>query len=147
MLKRWSANAKTERVLNIVVFQEWWESMKQRVVIIGASDNPERFSHQALLLLRKHGHTVVPVHPKLAEIEGIAVVADLSLISGSVDTVTMYVGAAISAGLKDKLIALKPRRVIFNPGAENAALAEALQQAGIACEEACTLVLLNTGQF
>lgn len=120
---------------------------KETVVIIGASNNPERYSHRALLLLRKHGHEVVPVHPKLAEIEGIPVVADLGLISGPVDTVTMYVGAAISSGLQDKLIALKPRRIIFNPGAENASLADALQKAGIACEEACTLVLLNTGQF
>ena len=122
--------------------------MKQeRVVIVGASDNPERYSHRALLLLRKHGHEVVPVHPKLTEIEGVPVIADLSLIKGPVDTVTMYVGSAISAGLQDKLISLKPQRVIFNPGAENAVLAEALQKAGIASEEACTLVLLNTGQF
>ncbi|HBJ84081.1 MAG TPA: CoA-binding protein [Verrucomicrobiales bacterium] len=120
---------------------------KQRVVILGASDNPERYSHRALLLLRKHGHEVVPVHPKLTEIEGIAVVADLSAITGPVDTVTMYVGAAISNGLAEKLTALKPRRVIFNPGAENAALVADLEKAGIACEEACTLVLLNTGQF
>ena len=83
----------------------------------------------------------------MTEIEGISVVSDLSAISGPVDTVTMYVGAAISAGLQDKLIALKPRRVIFNPGAENAVLVEALKKAGIACEEACTLVLLNTRQF
>ena len=120
---------------------------KERVVIIGASNNPERYSHRALLLLRKHGHQVVPVHPKLAEIEGVPVVADVSLISGPVDTVTMYVGAAISAGLQEKLIALKPGRIIFNPGAENASLADALQKAGIASEDACTLVLLNTGQF
>lgn len=120
---------------------------KERVVIVGASNNPERYSHRALLLIRKHGHEVVPVHPKLAEIEGISVVADLGLISDPVDTVTMYVGPAISAGLQDKLIALNPRRVIFNPGAENASLADALQKAGIGCEEACTLVLLNTGQF
>lgn len=120
---------------------------KKTVVIIGASNNPERYSHRALLLLRKHGHEVVPVHPKLAEIEGIPVVADVGLITEPVDTVTMYVGAAISSGLQDKLIALKPRRIIFNPGAENAPLAVALQKAGIACEEACTLVLLNTGQF
>lgn len=120
---------------------------KERVVIIGASDNPERYSHRALLLLRKHGHEVVPVHPRLAEIEGVPVVADVGLITGPVDTVTMYVGAAISSGLQDRLIALGPKRVIFNPGAENAVLAHALQKAGIACEEACTLVLLNTGQF
>ncbi|WP_395743733.1 CoA-binding protein [Prosthecobacter sp.] len=122
--------------------------MKQeRVVIVGASDKPERYSHRALLLLRKHGHEVVPVHPRLAEIEGIPVVSDLSAISGAVDTVTMYVGAAISDGLRDKLLGLKPRRVIFNPGAENALLAVDLEKAGIACADACTLVLLNTGQF
>ena len=121
--------------------------MKQRVVIVGASNNPERYSHKALISLRRHGHEVVPVHPKLAEIEGIAVVSDLSLISGSVDTVTMYVGAAISAGLQEKLTVLHPRRVIFNPGAENAELVHALEKSGIACEDACTLVLLNTGQF
>lgn len=119
----------------------------ERVAIIGASSNPERYSHRALLLLRRHGHEVVPVHPALAEIEGIPVVADLGLVSGPVDTVTMYVGPAISSGLLDKLVALKPGRVIFNPGAENASLAAALQKAGIPCEEACTLVLLNTGQF
>lgn len=122
-------------------------SPTERVVIIGASDNPERYSHQALLLLRQHGHEVVPVHPKLAAIEGVPVVADVSAISGPVDTVTLYVGPAISSNLTDKLIALKPRRVIFNPGTENAALEESLIAAGIACEEACTLVLLRTGQF
>lgn len=122
-------------------------SPTERVVIIGASDNPERYSHQAQLLLRQHGHEVVPVHPKLAEIEGVPVVADVSAISGPVDTVTLYVGPQISLTLKDKLIALKPRRVIFNPGTENEALEESLIAAGIACEEACTLVLLRTGQF
>ena len=120
---------------------------KARVVIVGASDNPERYSHRALLLLREHGLEVVPVDPRLAEIDGIPVVADVGLISGPVDTVTMYVGAAISAGLQEKLIALKPGRIIFNPGAENASLADALRKVGIACEEACTLVLLSTGQF
>lgn len=119
----------------------------ERVVIIGASDNPERYSHKALLLLRQHGHEVVPVHPKLSEIEGVPVVADLSAILGPVDTVTLYVGPTISLTFKDKLIALKPRRVIFNPGTENAPLQATLTCAGIACEEACTLVLLHTGQF
>jgi predicted CoA-binding protein len=119
----------------------------ERVVIVGASDNPERYSHRAQLLLRQHCHEVVPVHPKLTQIEGVPVIADLSAISGPVDTVTMYVGPAISAGLGDKLAALKPRRVIFNPGTENAVLEQQLSAAGIICEEACTLVLLNTGQF
>lgn len=119
----------------------------ERVVILGASDKPDRYSYRALLLLRQHGHEVLPVHPKLTQIEGVPVVADISTIEGTVDTVTMYVGPAISSALQDKLTALKPKRVIFNPGTENAALQAHLTKAGIACEEACTLVLLNTDQF
>jgi uncharacterized protein len=118
-----------------------------RTVIVGASDKPDRYSHMAQLLLREHGHEVVPVHPKLASIAGVPVVADLSQISGPVDTATMYVGATISSGLADKLIALKPRRVIFNPGAENPELAAKLKAVGVVAEEACTLVLLRTGQY
>ena len=119
----------------------------ERVVILGASDKPDRYAHKAQLLLQQHGHEVVPVHPRLTHIEGVPVVADLAAVAGPVDTVTMYVGPAISSGLTDKLIALKPRRVLFNPGSENPALAAALGQAGIQVEEACTLVLLHTGQF
>ncbi len=122
-------------------------SPAQRVVIVGASDKPDRYAHMALTLLRRHGHEVVPVHPRLTEIEGVPVVSDLSDITGAVDTVTMYVGPAISSGLADKLIALKPQRVIFNPGSEIPELASKLQAAGITTEEACTLVLLNTAQF
>ncbi len=120
---------------------------KERVMVIGASDNPERYSHKALLMLREQGHEVAPVHPKLASIEGIPVLPDISAAEGRIDTVTMYVGPQISSGLADKLAALKPGRVIFNPGAENPGLADRLRAAGIACEEACTLVLLRTGQF
>ena len=119
----------------------------ERVVILGASDKPDRYAHKAQLMLAEHGHEVVPVHPRLQSIEGVSVVPDLSAVTGSVDTVTMYVGPAISSGLTEKLIALKPKRVLFNPGSENPTLASALNAAQIATEEACTLVLLRTGQY
>ncbi len=119
----------------------------ERVVILGASDKPDRYAHKAQLMLAEHGHEVVPVHPRLQNIEGVSVVPDLSSVTGAVDTVTMYVGPAISSGLTEKLIALKPKRVLFNPGSENPTLASALNAAQIATEEACTLVLLRTGQY
>jgi|JI10StandDraft_1071094.scaffolds.fasta_scaffold940656_2 predicted CoA-binding protein len=119
----------------------------QRVVIVGASDKSDRYANMAQRLLSEHGHTVVPVHPKLEEIDGVPVIADLNDVQGAVDTVTMYVGPAISAGLEERLVRLKPSRVIFNPGTENPALEAALNTAGISTEEACTLVLLRTGAF
>lgn len=119
----------------------------ERVVIVGASDKPERYAHRAQVMLQQHGHSVVPVSPRLFFIEGVAVVPDLSKVTGSVDTVTLYVGPQISKDLGEKLIALNPKRVIFNPGAENPDLAAQLAAAGIQAQEACTLVLLSSGQF
>ena len=119
----------------------------ERVVILGASDKPERYAHRALLMLQKHGHQIIPVHPRLQQIEGHPVIPDLSAVTGHVDTVTMYVGPAISANLAQPLIALRPGRVIFNPGTENPTLAAQLEAAGIPTEEACTLVLLSTGVY
>ncbi len=119
----------------------------QRVVIVGASDNPERYAHKAMRSLLEHGHEVVLVHPRLTMIEGRPVLAGLAQVTGRVDTVTLYVGPAISAGMAEALIAMQPGRVLFNPGAENPELAARLQSAGIATEEACTLVLLATEAF
>ncbi|MEN3941685.1 CoA-binding protein [Prosthecobacter sp. SYSU 5D2] len=122
-------------------------STPERVVILGASDRPDRYAHKAMKALLRHGHEVVLVHPRHKEIEGRPVLADVGEVTGPVDTVTMYVGPAISAGLADKLMALKPRRVIFNPGSENPELQDKLENAGIRPEEACTLVMLATGQY
>jgi predicted CoA-binding protein len=87
------------------------------------------------------------VHPRLQQIEGQPVLQDLSAVQGSVDTLTMYVGPATSSGLAEKIVSLRPARVLFNPGAENPTLAQKLQARGIVTEEACTLVLLHTAQF
>jgi predicted CoA-binding protein len=119
----------------------------QRVVVVGASNKPDRYSYRALRMLRQHGHEVVPINPVLDSIEGVPVVKDLSQVTGPVDTVTMYVGAKISAGLTDKLTALKPKRVIFNPGAENAELSEHLRANGIQPLNDCTLIMLGSGDF
>ncbi len=122
--------------------------MKQeRVVILGASDKPERYAHKAQLLLKQHGHEVVPVHPRLTEIEGVPVLPDLKAVTGPVDTLTLYVNPQVSSAAAADILALKPARVIFNPGTENAGLQTQLSAAGIAWEEACTLVLLHTGQY
>jgi predicted CoA-binding protein len=122
-------------------------NQKERVAVVGASPKPDRYSNQAVRLLTEYGHDVVPIHPKEVEIEGLPVVHDLSGLTEPVDTVTLYVGAARSTPLTDRLVQLHPRRVIFNPGAENDELRAALDAEGIQTEEACTLVLLRTGQF
>jgi predicted CoA-binding protein len=74
-------------------------------------------------------------------------IKELVRLGKKIDTVTMYVNAALSTKYLQDLIDLKPRRVIFNPGSENPSLEKALVDKGILVEEACTLVLLRTDQF
>ncbi|CAN5883394.1 CoA-binding protein [soil metagenome] len=119
----------------------------QCVVIVGASDKPDRYAYKAMKSLLKEGHKVLLVHPRLKQIEGLPVLHDIADISASVDTITLYVGPAISANMGESLIALNPGRVIFNPGAENPELEAKLEEAGIHTLQACTLVLLSTKQF
>lgn len=121
--------------------------MSQRVVILGASNNPERYSYKAFHMLREYGHQVILVSPKLTELEGEKVFSSLQEISGSVDTLTMYIGASISSSLEAEILALQPARVIFNPGSENPSLETALKKSGVEVLEACTLVMLRTNQF
>jgi predicted CoA-binding protein len=100
----------------------------------------------ALMLLREHGHTVIPVHPALESIDGLPVVKSLREIPAA-DTLTLYVGPARLAPMTGDIVRLRPGRVIFNPGTESPELQAALDAAGIPWVEACTLVMLRTGQF
>ena len=120
---------------------------KERVVVLGASPNPERYSYKAVCMLLEHGHEVVPVHPVADKIEGVPVVAKLNQVTGRVDTLTLYLSADALTALENDIISLKPGRVIFNPGTENPDEYDRLKIAGIEPMEACTLVLLRTGQF
>ncbi len=117
-----------------------------KTVVIGASNNPERYSYKAIKMLLNHGHEVVAVSNKKAEVMGLPI-ANIDKIQEAVDTVTLYVGPANQNYYEQYILDTKPRRVIFNPGTENTEMEELLTKNGIEVEEACTLVLLSTGQF
>ena len=120
---------------------------QSRVVVLGASNSPDRFSHKAVLSLVQSGFETVPVNPNASEVAGIPCISALSEVESPIDTVTVYLSAARSMPLGEDLISLEPRRVIFNPGAENQDLKQSLQSNGIECVDACTLVMLDSGTF
>ncbi|MCF8284885.1 MAG: CoA-binding protein [Sphingobacteriales bacterium] len=117
-----------------------------KTVVIGASNNPDRYSYKAAKQLLQHKHEVVLVSNKKAEVFGIAIETIDHLHEG-IDTITLYVGPQNQAVYKDYIINCNPRRVIFNPGTENPEMGHFLEKNGIIVEEACTLVLLSTGQY
>lgn len=120
---------------------------KKTVAVLGASPNPERYSNRAVKKLLGAGHRVIPVARDGSIVEGLESVKSLAEIKEPVDTLTLYVGPQVSAALSKEIIALAPRRVIMNPGAESEDLKKALEAAKIEVIEACTLVLLSTDAF
>jgi len=118
---------------------------KKRTLVIGASENPVRYSNMAIHLLRKQQHDVFA----LAKREG--QVGDVKIETGfperEVDTVTLYVGPQRQAEYYDNVLKLKPKRVIFNPGTENSEFYDLLEKNKIEVVEACTLVMLRVGNY
>jgi len=120
---------------------------KENVVILGASNNPDRYSHMALVQLLENGHKPILINPRLDSIDGVKCFPFLKNIEEKIDTLTVYVNPHISNSLSKEMLSLKVKRVIFNPGSENEALYGPLRKSGIEVIEACTLVMLRTGQF
>lgn len=122
--------------------------MKKTVAVLGASNNPERYSYLAVKLLDETGYEVLPLNPKEKSILGKNCLPDLNALFGkSIYTVTVYVNPQLSSAMKEAFLKLRPQRVVFNPGSENPALQASLEEAGIEVIEACTLVMLRAKTF
>lgn len=119
---------------------------EKKTVVLGASANPSRYSNIAINRLSAYQHPVVAVGLR----EGRT--GDVNIVKGqpkeeNVDTITLYLNAENQKQYYDYIFSLQPKRIIFNPGAENDELAELAQKKGIQTMEACTLVMLSTGQY
>lgn len=119
----------------------------QKVLLLGASTNPERYAYMAAKLLLQKSYEVILVGIKAGNLNSTKIETDKNKIFLDIDTITLYVGAKNQSEWYEYILKTNPRRIIFNPGTENPELYEKAKQQGIECIEACTLVLLRTGQF
>lgn len=118
----------------------------KKTVILGATDNPNRFAFKAAHSLVRHGHPIALVGIKKGSVAGQPILNGKPEIS-EVDTVTLYVGPQNQPEWYEYIINLKPRRIIFNPGTENDELEEKARANGIQAIEGCTLIMLNAGMY
>jgi predicted CoA-binding protein len=118
----------------------------KKTLVIGASENTDRFSNRAIRMLYHEKIPVVAIGLKEGEVLGITIQTGLPKIT-NVDTVTLYVGPRNQPPYYDYILSLKPERVIFNPGTENPELEKMLNKAGIEVLEACTLTMLAVGTY
>lgn len=120
--------------------------MSRTTLVMGASAKPERYSNMAIRRLRAHGHEVVAVGLREGMVEDVRIVRDIPS-DVRVDTITLYLNEENQVAWQERLLNLRPRRIIFNPGAENQILMARASGTGVQVIEGCTLVLLGTGQY
>ena len=120
--------------------------MGKYTLVIGASENPERYSNKAILRLKESGHPIAAIGNKDGIVDGISFSKEKKFFEG-IDTVTIYLGVPHQAAYIDYVLSLKPKRIIFNPGTENDDFEAKANEQGIQTMKACTLVMLGTGQY
>ena len=118
----------------------------KKTLVIGASTNPARYSYLAVHSLRQHGHKVVALAKRAGQVADVDIQTRFPE-NEDFHTITLYIGPDHQPEYYDPIFKLNPERVIFNPGTENFELIEKLEMAGIEAIEACTLVMLKTGQY
>lgn len=122
------------------------ETGRKKTLVLGASQNPARYSYLAINKLRSHQHPVVAIGRKKGKVLDVEIDTEKKPVD-TVDTVTLYLNPTHQKEYYDYILSLQPKRIIFNPGAENDELYNLAKTNGIQPMEACTLVLLSTGQY
>ena len=120
--------------------------MEKKTLVLGASDNPSRYSYLAVQRLRKNDHPVVAIGRKRTYLNDVKIDTEKTPFT-DIDTVTLYLNPNNQKEYYDYILSLKPKRIIFNPGAENDELASLAKKNNIQPIEACTLVMLSTNQY
>jgi len=118
----------------------------KKTLIIGATPNPERYAYKAAHMLKAKGHDIVNIGIKKGELAGVQIEKP-AIPYHDIDTITLYIGKDVQKEYYEYILDTNPKRVVFNPGTENQELEDLLMKQGIEPVEACTLVLLSTGQY
>jgi len=118
----------------------------KKTLVLGASENSERYSNLAVKKLLAYQHTVVALGKREGKIGDVQIETEKQAFD-NIDTVSLYMNPMHQQEFYDYILSLHPKRIIFNPGTENDELVALAKQKGIYTQEACTLVLLSTGQY
>ena len=119
--------------------------MIKKVLVVGASENPSRYSNKAIIKLCENSHKVFAFGNRPGEVMGIEISTEFP--KTEIDTLTLYLSSKNQKQYHNNIINSNPKRIIFNPGAENEELSIIAREKGIEVMNACTLVMLSIGNF
>ena len=120
--------------------------MAKKTLVLGASENPQRYSNMAVKKLSAYKHPIVAIGRRPGKINDIEITKEKPPMN-DIDTITLYLNPQNQKPYYEYILSLQPKRIIFNPGTENDELERLANAKGIYTEEGCTLVMLSTGEY
>jgi hypothetical protein len=121
--------------------------MEKTTLVLGASPKPERYSFKAVKTLQSKNIPVIAIGKREYDQDDLKISKDIPGDIGPVHTVTLYLNAKNQEEYYDYIIALNPKRIIFNPGTTNIEFEEKLRTKNIEVVSDCMLAMLTCGQF
>lgn len=95
-----------------------------RYAIVGASESHHKYGYKVFHDLKSAGLSVIPVNPKMTELDGIAAVATIENIQPLPDVAVMIVPADIGLGVMERAATAGQKKFWFQPGAESKEIRE-----------------------
>ncbi len=122
------------------------EMMQKKTLIIGASPNPLRYSYKAVKKLKEYNVPVAAIGKHRTLIDDV-VVETAKEKQDDIHTVSIYLSSGKQKEYIDYVFALRPQRIIFNPGTCNLSFEELAKEENIEVVHDCTLRMLGSNEF
>ena len=118
----------------------------QKILVLGASNNPRRYSYKAIKNLQRKNIPIIAVGFRKGDVGPTMIVTGKPPID-NLHTIALYRGKERQVAYYDYILELKPERIIFNPGTDNQELMEMADEQGIEVVSGCLLVMLHSGKY
>jgi predicted CoA-binding protein len=113
------------------------------VAIIGASNNRGKYGNKAVRAFVKTSHKVFPVHPALAEVEGLPCYKSIADVPERPNLTSVYVGPEILMKLLPDIAAKGCDELWLNPGTESPEVFAKALKLGLKTVQTCSILAVG----
>lgn len=110
------------------------------VVILGASEDRNKFGNKALRAFQSRGYRVFPVHPKAAKVEGIPTYNSISDVPERPNMVTVYLPPKILLSVLPEIARKGCDELWLNPGADSSEVLAEARKLGLKVVQSCSIL-------